>query len=88
MTKELEIRALEALVAQLDEKLEQARMREAVKWEEHLAENTRITTLIAVIQQAYPLSSRSVIAKTIEELKLKGDTECDLLDYYDEMYEG
>jgi hypothetical protein len=86
MTKSIEIRALEALVNELDEKISALNLRAEEKWDEHLIENTRITTLIAVLQKAFPKSARMIIHNTIEELKLKGDNECDLLEYYDDSY--
>jgi len=43
--------------------------------------------LIYVMQKSFPLSSRSVVAKSVEILKKGGDVECDLLHFYDATYE-
>lgn len=87
MTKSIEVRALEALVEQLERTIANLDKQITDKFEETFLERNRTNKLIDAMQQEYPLSSRSVVAKTVEILKKGGDVECDLLHFYDASYE-
>lgn len=87
MTKSIEVRALEALVEQLERTIANLDKQVTDKCEETFLERNRTNKLIDAMQQEYPLSSRSVVAKTVEILKKGGDVECDLLHFYDASYE-
>lgn len=87
MTKSIEVRALEALVEQLERTIANLDKQITDKFEETFLERNRTNKLIDAMQQEYPLSSRSVVAKTVEILKKGGDVECDLLIFYDASYE-
>ena len=87
MTKSIEVRALEALVEQLERTIANLDKQVTDKCEETFVERNRTNKLIDAMQQEYPLSSRSVVEKAVEILKKNGDVECDLLHFYDASYE-
>ena len=87
MTKSIEIRALETLIKQLDETIAALDKEFLAKLEEIATERNRTTGLIAALQTAKPKDARSIVDNAIRILKLNGDFECDLLEYYDATYE-
>jgi hypothetical protein len=87
MTKSIEVRALEALVEQLERTIANLDKQVTDKCEETFVERNRTNKLIYVMQKSFPLSSRNVVAKSVEILKKGGDVECDLLHFYDATYE-
>jgi hypothetical protein len=86
MNKSIEIRALETLVNQLDETIAALDKEFLVKLEEIATERNRTTGLIAALQTATPKDARSIVNNAVRVLKANGDTECDLLQYYDATY--
>jgi ABC-type antimicrobial peptide transport system permease subunit len=86
MTKSIEIRALETLVNQLDETIAALDKEVIAKVEDAFIERNRTNRLIAVMQAAIPEDARSIVCTVVRQLKLDGDTECDLLQYYDATY--
>lgn len=86
MIKSIEIRALETLVNQLDETIAALNKEVVAKVEDAFTERNRTNRLIAVLQAAMPENARSIVCTAVQELKSDGDTECDLLQYYDATY--
>lgn len=87
MIKSIEIRALETLVNQLDETIAALDKEFLAKLEEIAIERNRTTGLIAALQTAMPKNARSIVNNAVRILKINGDSECDLLQYYDATYE-
>ena len=87
MIKSIEIRALETLVNQLDEIISALDKEVLAKVEDAFTERNRTNRLIAALQTAMPKDARSIICTAVRQLKLDGDSECDLLQYYDAIYE-
>jgi DNA-directed RNA polymerase beta' subunit len=86
MSETLKIRALEALVNQLDSTIVLLDKEILEKLKDLFTERTRTNTLIQMLQQNFPESARNIISKSVEELHKQGDNECDLLQYYDATY--
>ena len=87
MNKSIEIRALEALVSELDKTIARLDKEILEKLEDASIERTRTSTLIEVLQRAFPQKSRSIVADAVVKLRKENDLECDLLAYYDATYE-
>jgi len=87
MNKSIEIRALETLVNQLDETIVALNKEVLIKIEDAFTERNRTNKLIAVLQTAMPKDARAIVCRAVKQLKLDGDSECDLLQYYDAIYE-
>jgi hypothetical protein len=87
MDKSIEIRALEALVSELDKTIARLDKEILEKFEDISIERTRTSTLIEVLQKSFPKDARSIVAKTVAQLNKSGDVECDLVQYYDSSYE-
>lgn len=86
VTKCIEIRALEALIYQLDETILRID-KEIIEKVEHLfVERNRTNALIAALQMAVPKDAREIVWKVVQQLKTDGDCDCDLLRYYDAMH--
>lgn len=86
MIKSIEIRALETLVNQLDETIAALDKEVVAKVEDAFTERNRTNRLIAALQTTMPENARSIICTAVRQLKLDGDSECDLLQYYDATY--
>jgi len=86
MIKSIEIRALETLVNQLDETIAALDKEVIAKVEDAFTERNRTNRLIAALQAAMPEDARSIVCRAVKQLKLDGDSECDLLQYYDATY--
>ncbi len=86
MIKSIEIRALETLVNQLDETIVALDKEVLAKVEDAFTERNRTNRLIAALQTTMPEDARSIVCTAVRQLKLDGDTECDLLQYYDATY--
>jgi hypothetical protein len=86
MSETLKIRALEALVNQLDSTIVLLDKEILEKLKDLFTERTRTNTLIQMLQQDFPKSARNIISKSVGELHKQGDNECDLLQYYDATY--
>lgn len=86
MIKSIEIRALETLVNQLDETIVALDKEVVAKVKDAFTERNRTNRLIAALQTTMPKDARSIICTAVQQLKLDGDTECDLLQYYDANY--
>jgi hypothetical protein len=87
MDKSIEIRALEALVSELDKTIARLDKEILEKLEDAALERTRTSTLIEVFQKVFPKDARNIIIGAAMQLKKNGDINCDLLDYYDASYE-
>jgi len=87
MDKSIEIRALEALVSELDKTIARLDKEILEKLEDASLERTRTSTLIEVLQRAFPQKARSIVTEAAVQLKKNGDINCDLLSYYDASYE-
>jgi len=87
MDKSREIRALEALVSELDKTIARLDKEILEKLEDASLERTRTSTLIEVLQRAFPQKARSIVTDAAVQLKKNGDINCDLLSYYDASYE-
>jgi acyl-ACP thioesterase len=87
MTKSIEIRALEALINQLDQTIARIDKEVVAKYEDTAIERHRTSQLIAEFQMAFPDQARTIVRRADMQLKLTGDAECDLLQYYDATYE-
>jgi hypothetical protein len=87
MDKSIEIRALEALVSELDKTIARLDKEMLEKLEDAALERTRTSTLIEVLQRAFPQKARSIVTDAAVQLKKNGDINCDLLSYYDASYE-
>jgi hypothetical protein len=87
MNKSIEIRALESLVSELDKTIARLNKEILEKLEDASIERTRTSTLIEVLQRAFPQKARSIVADSVVKLRKEGDLECDLLAYYDASYE-
>ena len=87
MDKSIEIRALEALVSELDKTIVRLDKEILEKLEDASIERTRTSTLIEVLQKVFPKDARNIIINAAVQLKKKGDINCDLLSYYDASYE-
>lgn len=87
MDKFIEIRALEALVSELDKTIARLDKEILEKLEDASIERTRTSTLIEVLQRAFPQKARSIVTDAAVQLKKNGDINCDLLSYYDASYE-
>jgi hypothetical protein len=86
MIKSIEIRALETLVNQLDETIAALDKEVVAKVEDAFTERNRTNRLIAALQMAMPKDAREIVWKVVQQLKIDGDCDCDLLQYYDAMY--
>ena len=86
MIKSIEIRALETLVNQLDETIAALNKEVVAKVEDAFTERNRTNKLIAALQMTMPKDARSIICTAVQQLKLDGDSGCDLLQYYDATY--
>jgi len=87
MDKSIEIRALEALVSELDKTIARLDKEILEKFEDISIERTRTSTLIEVLQKTFPKDARNIIIGSSIQLKKNGDINCDLLEYYDSCYE-
>ena len=87
MNESIEIRALKALITALDETIVRLDKEILQKFEDISIERTRTSTLIEVLQRAFPQKARSIVVDTVIKLRNKNDIECDLLSYYDASYE-
>ena len=87
MTKSIEIRALEALINQLDQTIARIDKEVVAKYEDTAIERHRTSQLIAALQTATPKDARSIVNNAVRVSKANGDAECDLLQYYDATYE-
>jgi hypothetical protein len=87
MNESIEIRALKALITVLDETIVRLDKEILQKFEDISIERTRTSTLIEVLQRAFPQKARSIVIDTVIKLRNKNDIECDLLSYYDASYE-
>lgn len=87
MNESIEIRALKALIIALDETIVRLDKEILQKFEDISIERTRTSTLIEVLQRAFPQKARSIVIDTVIKLRNKNDIECDLLSYYDASYE-
>lgn len=87
MNESIEIRALKALITALDETIVRLDKEILQKFEDISIERTRTSTLIEVLQRAFPQKARSIVIDTVIKLRNKNDIECDLLSYYDASYE-
>lgn len=87
MNESIEIRALKTLINNLDETIVRLDKEILQKFEDISIERTRTSTLIEVLQKAFPKDARSIVAKTVAHLNKSGDVECDLVQYYDSSYE-
>jgi len=87
MDKSIEIRALEALVSELDKTIARLDKEILEKLEDASLERTRTSTLIEVLQRSFPQKARSIVTEAAVQLKKNGDINCDLLSYYDASYE-
>ena len=87
MDKSIEIRALEALVSELDKTIARFDKEILEKFEYISLERTRTSTLIEVLQKVFPKDARNIIISAAVQLKKNGDINCDLLSYYDASYE-
>ena len=87
MDKSIEIRALEALVNELDKTIVRLDKVILEKFEDISIERTRTSTLIEVLQKTFPQKARSIVGDAAVQLKKNGDINCDLLSYYDASYE-
>jgi tellurite resistance protein len=86
MNKCIEIRALEALIYQLDQTILRIDKEIIEKVEDLFVERGRTNALIAALQTATPKDARSIVNNAVRILKANGDAECDLLQYYDATY--
>ena len=87
MDKSIEIRALEALVSELDKTIARLYKEILEKLADAALERTRTSTLIEVFQKVFPKNARNIIISAEVQLKKNGDINCDLLSYYDASYE-
>ena len=87
MDKSIEIRALQALVSELDKTIARLDKEILEKLENVSLEQTRTSTLIEVLQKVFPKDARNIIISAAVQLKKNGDINCDLLSYYDALYE-
>jgi hypothetical protein len=86
MIKSIEIRALETLVNQLDETIAALNKEVLAKLEDTFVERRRTNRLISALQIVMPENARSIVNCVVQQLKSDGDSECDLLQYYDANY--
>lgn len=87
MDKSIEIRALKALVSELDKTIARLDKEILEKLEDASLERTRTSTLIEVFQKVFPKDARNIIISAAGQLKKNGDINCDLVSYYDVSYE-
>lgn len=79
MTKSIEARAYQALVREIDNEVK-------VVENQYDKEFARVCMLVHVIAQTVP-NPRSVIQEVQDRLEKDGDTNCNLVQFYQENYE-